>query len=405
MAQLKHVAIIGAGPAGLIAAEKIAAEGHAVTIYDRMPSPARKFLIAGRGGLNLTHSEPLESFLTRYGTAAEWLAPCIRSYPPEALRAWCESLGEETFVGSSGRVFPRTMKAVQLLRAWLQRLEKLGVQYQPRHDWQGWSGAALHFTNSRSEPVSVTPHATLLALGGASWPRLGSNGAWAPILTTNGIEVAPLRASNMGFAANWSETFRNRFAGQPLKQIALTHQNVTHRGEAMITANGIEGGAIYALSAAIRDAIEMRGSTTVAIDMRPAMSHDALTQKLQQPRASKSFSTYLGKLGFDPLAINLLREVTAADALAALNPGQLAARLKALPVTLTASAGIARAISSAGGITRAELTDDFMLKRKPGVFAAGEMLDWEAPTGGYLLQACFSTAVAAANGIREYLKD
>lgn len=405
MAQLgKQIAIIGAGPSGLMAAEHIAAAGHAVTIYDRMPSPARKFLIAGRGGLNLTHSEPLDAFLTRYGTAAEWLAPSIRAFPPDALRAWCKSLGQETFVGSSGRVFPRSMKAVKLLRAWLQRLDKLGVQYKPRHDWQGLEGNALHFLNAGGKPITITPDATLLALGGASWPRLGSNGTWVEILTTNGIQIAPLRPSNVGFLTTWSTHFSERFAGSPLKQIALTHQGITHRGEAMITANGIEGGAVYTLSAAIRDAITANRETQLEIDLRPTMSLEALTEKLQQPRANKSLSTYLRKLGFDSLAINLLRETTTPETLKNLGAAALAAHLKNIPITLTGSTGMGRAISSAGGIPHTELTDSFMLKSKPSIFAAGEMLDWEAPTGGYLLQGCFSTAVAAANGILRHVE-
>ncbi|MES2985218.1 MAG: TIGR03862 family flavoprotein [Pseudomonadota bacterium] len=398
----KQIAIIGAGPAGLMAAQMLARAGHAVTVYDRMPSPARKFLIAGRGGLNLTHSEPLELLLTRYGAAADWLAPSIRAFPPAAVRAWCEELGQETFVGSSGRIFPRSMKAVALLRAWLQQLESLGVQYAPRHRWLGWEGDALRFTDAAQQPVLVTPHATLLALGGASWPRLGSDGGWMELLAAHGVETTALRPSNSGFLVPWSHYFSTRFAGEALKPLAVSHQGVTRQGEAMITAQGIEGGVMYALSAPLRDAIEAHGSAQLQLDLRPGMSLEALTQKLQAPRANKSLSSYLRSARFSPLAIALLREVTSPHQLLDASPETLAACLKSLPLTLTATTGIARAISSAGGITRGALDTDFMLRARPGVFAAGEMLDWEAPTGGYLLQGCFSTAVAAAVGITRY---
>lgn len=395
------IAIIGAGPTGLMAAEQLA-ESHQVTVYDRMPSPARKFLIAGRGGLNLTHSEPMETFLERYGAASRWLAPSLHAFPPEALRAWCEGLGEETFVGSSGRVFPRRMKAVTLLRAWLQRLEQQGVQYAPRHRWVGWQGSALKFMNGAQEEVLVRPDATLLALGGGSWPRLGSDGAWAGIMAAEHVAMAPLRPSNCGFLTRWSPHFSTRFAGQPLKPVRLSHAGQSRQGEAMITAQGIEGGAVYAVSAAVRETIAAEGKAVLELDLRPTMPLEGLLRKLETPRANKSLSTYLGKMGFSPLAIGLLRELTPPEQLAAMDSAKLAKRLKHLPLTLTGTAGMARAISSAGGIARHAVDQDFMLHLKPGVFAAGEMLDWEAPTGGYLLQACFSTAVAAARGIERY---
>jgi uncharacterized flavoprotein (TIGR03862 family) len=403
MSTPSHIAIIGAGPAALIAAEIMADAGQRVTIYDRMPSPGRKLLIAGRGGLNITHSEPLEKFLTRYGSAMDWLAPSIGAFPPDALRNWAENLGQETFVGSSGRIFPKSMKAVQLLRAWLQRLDKLGVQYQPRHRWTGWNGNALQFTTPQGD-TTVSADATLLALGGASWPRLGSDGSWADILTAQGVSLAPLRPANMGFLVNWSP-YMEKFAGEPLKPIAVTHDGLTQQGEAMITATGIEGGVIYALSARLREAIVQHGSTTITLDLRPGMTVEALSKKLQDaPRASKSLSTYLKRHGFSSLAINLLRETTTPEQLNVMHPAALAARFKALPLTLTGTAGIARAISTAGGITQDAVDAHFMLKAKPGIFAAGEMLDWEAPTGGYLLQACFSTGVAAAHGMLAYLQ-
>lgn len=404
MTQNKHIAIIGAGPSGLMAAEILAGSGHAVTVYDRMPMPARKLLMAGRGGLNLTHSEPLEQFITRYGKAADWLAPHIRAFPPDELRAGCEDMGIETFIGSSGRVFPKSMKAAPLLRAWLQRLDKLGVRFATRHYWQGWQGDALRFTNEAGGEVLVTPDATLLALGGASWPRLGSVGEWAGLLAARGVAISPLKPANCGFTVPWSDYFRSRFAGVPLKPVALSHNNITRQGEAMITASGIEGGAVYALSADLRDTIETQGSALLRLDLRPGMQVEVLTQKLSA-RGSKSLSSFLRSAGFSPIASALLHETMKPEALAHASPATLAEWLKALPITLTATAGLARAISTAGGIERHALTADFMLRAIPGTFAAGEMLDWEAPTGGYLLQACFSTSVAASQGILRYLAD
>jgi uncharacterized flavoprotein (TIGR03862 family) len=398
-----QVAIIGAGPCGLMAAEHLAKAGLRVTVYDRMASPARKFLIAGRGGLNLTHSEPLQTFLTRYGEAADWLAPAIHAFPPDALRAWCASLGEPTFVGSSGRVFPQQMKAVQLLRAWLKRLESLGVQYAPRHSWQGWQQGALHFTNVHGQDVLVRPHATLLALGGASWPRLGSDGGWVLIMQAAGVQVASLRPANMGMQVEWSEHMRTRFAGTPLKPLAVTHAGVRRQGEAILTAQGIEGGVIYALSAALRRAIETSGSAEVLLDLRPDMSLSDMTKKLSRPRGNRSLGGFLRACGYSPLAISLLYECVPAAQLAHATPAELAQHFKALPLTLSGICGLERAISSAGGIMRSELNEQWMLRALPGTFAAGEMLDWEAPTGGYLLQACFSTAIAAAHSIQDYV--
>lgn len=392
--QTQNIAIIGAGPAGLMAAEILASEGHVVNLYDRMPSPARKLLIAGRGGLNLTHSEPLDLFLTRYGEAADWLAPSIQDFSPEALRAWCEGLGEETFVGSSGRVFPKRMKASGLLRAWLKRLESLDVMYFARHQWLGWTGNGqeLRFATPQGE-VTVLPDSTVLALGGASWPRLGSDGGWVKMLREAGVDVAPLKPSNCGFTVDWSDFMRTRFAGQPLKPLAITHAGITRQGEAMLTEQGIEGGVIYALSAAMREAIARDGSAEILLDLRPTMDVEALRKKLGV-RGSKSLSAHLKSAGFSPLEIALLHEAVNVVAIE-----DIAATLKALPLIVTGTTGIGRAISSAGGIMRDAVTEHFMLKHKPGVYAVGEMLDWEAPTGGYLLQACFSTAVMAARAI------
>lgn len=403
MASKKQIAIVGGGPSGLMAAEILAQAGMQVDLYDRMPTLGRKFLMAGRGGLNLTHSEPLPDFLKRYGEAAEWLAPYIKAYTPDQLRAWCEGLGQETFVGSSGRVFPKAMKAAPLLRAWLRRLDQLGVKHHPQHHWVGWDDGKLKFA-IKDKTITAQPHAVLFALGGASWPKLGSDGEWINILHEDGIDIAPLRPSNCGFMVNWSLVFREKFAGTPLKSVMLIHESHRQSGEVMITDAGIEGGAVYGVSASLREAIKNHGRARLLIDTRPSMSIDALTKKLEVPRANQSLSNYLRKAGFAPIAINLLREIMNADELNNAAPSTLAKTLKALPITITGHTGLERAISTAGGITREAVDGHFMLKGMPGVFVAGEMLDWEAPTGGYLLQGCFSTAVAAARGILEFCK-
>ncbi|WP_114943164.1 NAD(P)/FAD-dependent oxidoreductase [Microvirga calopogonii] len=393
-----EVAIIGGGPAGLIAAEALAQAGLTVTVYDRMPSVGRKLLMAGRGGLNLTHSEEFERFVARYAEAQPRLRPLIEAFRPEDLRAWCEGLGQETFVGSSGRVFPKAFKASPLLRAWLARLESLGVRFALRHRWQGWDeDGHLIFTGPAGQTVRTKPAATILALGGASWPRLGSDGTWVEHLTQRGIAVSPLRPANMGFTLAWSEIMRSRFEGEPLKRIALTFAGRTVKGEAIVTADGIEGGAIYALSATLRDAIERAGGATLHLDLRPDLSEEALAKRLSAPRKGQSASTFLRKnAGLGPVGIALMRE--ASPSLPS-EPTALARLIKAVPLTLTGTKSLDRAISSAGGVPFTELDDHLMLKRMPGVFLAGEMLDWEAPTGGYLLQAAFATGIAAARGV------
>lgn len=397
------IAVIGAGPAGLAAAEILASAGHSVTVYERMPSPARKFLLAGRGGLNLTHSEELQTFITRYGNAAESLRPAIERFPPSALGRWAEALGQKTFVGSSGRIFPASFKATPLLRAWLARLNALGVRFAFRHEWTGW--------NNRTQPVFKTPDgekiieadATLLALGGASWPRLGSNGVWASILA-EGLEIAPLKPANVGFLKPWSEYFLERFEGTPLKRIAIRFEERQVRSEAVITRTGIEGGAVYAIGNGIRDAILRDGTATIHIDLRPDLPEQVLAKRLAGDRNHQSLSTFLRKAaGLAPVGIALLREVAGKDVPA--SPDELARLLKDLPLVLTGIAPIERAISTAGGLSFSELDETFMLKKMPGIFAAGEMLDWEAPTGGYLLQACFSTGIAAAHGIISFLEN
>jgi hypothetical protein len=398
------VAVIGAGPAGLIAAETLAGAGVGVVLFDRMATTGRKFLMAGRGGLNLTHSEPLERFLTRYGKAAPVLAAAIEAFPPEALRAWCEGLGYPTFVGSSGRVFPATMKASPLLRAWRARLAGLGVRFELRRRWTGWDErGALLFAGPGEAAATLRPSATILALGGASWPRLGSDGGWATILRARGIAVAPLTPSNCGFVVGWSEHMRTRFAGTPLKRMAIAFGGEAVRGEAMVTARGIEGGAVYALSAAIRDALAAGRAAVAEIDLRPDLALGEIARRLATPRKKQSLGNFLRKaLGLAPVAIALLHETKGAAPLPA-EPEPLARRIKAVPLRLTAPFPIERAISSAGGIAFAELDDALMLKTLPGVFAAGEMLDWEAPTGGYLLQACFATGIRAARGALAWL--
>jgi uncharacterized flavoprotein (TIGR03862 family) len=384
-------AIVGAGPAGLAAAELLSEAGVSVTVLDRMPSVARKLLMAGRGGLNLTHTEPLETFLSRYGTARPRLEPAIRAFPPDAVRAWCEELGEATFAGTSGRVFPKAMKAAPLLRAWLGRLTARGVTLLPRHAWTGWdSTGALTFDRHSDEPLHLTPDATLLAMGGASWPRLGSDGGWAPILAACGVAVAPFAPANSGLLIDWSAHLRERFAGTPLKRIALTFGGRTVRGEAMITARGLEGGAVYALSAAIRDAVAADGAATVTLDLRPDMQAEEVARRVSAPRRGQSLSNHLRRqLALPPAAIALLREGAAAPEHA----------IKTLVLRVTGVAGLERAISSAGGLRWEELDEDFALRKLPGTFAAGEMLDWEAPTGGHLLTACLATGRAAARGM------
>ncbi|MCS0493538.1 TIGR03862 family flavoprotein [Ancylobacter sp. MQZ15Z-1] len=399
--QNPRIAIVGAGPAGLIAAEALAQAGCRVTVFERMASPARKFLIAGRGGLNLTHSEPREAFLARYGRAADWLAPMIDAFPPGRLRAFAEGLGQPTFVGSSGRVFPRAFKASPLLRAWLARLAGLGVELRLRHDWRGWGpGGDLLFMSPEGERA-VSADATLLALGGASWPRLGSDGRWTALLEREGVALAPLQPANSGALIAWSEIFRTRFAGAPLKRIALSAEGATVRGEAVIAQTGLEGGAVYALSARLREAAAWEGRARLLVDLRPDLSLEALAARLSRSRKGESMANRLRKAaGLSPAAAGLLREAIAALPAEA---EKLAALIKAVPLEVSGMSGLERAISSAGGISRSALDAGLMLRARPGNFAAGEMLDWEAPTGGYLLQGCFATGHTAACGMLAHL--
>ncbi|MPZ41452.1 MAG: TIGR03862 family flavoprotein [Rhizobiales bacterium] len=400
-----HIAVIGAGPAGLMAAEVMAQGGERVTIFDRMPAAGRKFLLAGRGGLNLTHSEPLGTFLGRYGAATPHLRDAIDAFPPEKLRAWCEGLDQEIFVGSSGRVFPKSLKASPLLRGWLRRLESLGVVFRPRHRWSGWRDDGALMFETPAGGVTERADAAVLALGGASWPRLGSDGSWVEIMGRAGIGVAPLRPANVGVLVSWSNVFRDRFEGTPLKRIALSLGVDSVRGEARVTRAGLEGGVIYALSAAVREAIDTTGKAVLHIDFRPDLTVAALAVKLRSPRGKQSLSTFLRKAAsLSPVAIGLLHEAQSADEkLSARSPEALADLIKAVPVHVIGIANIARAISTAGGIAFDEIDPRFMLRRMPGTFVAGEMLDWEAPTGGYLLQACFATGMAAGRGALAWL--
>jgi uncharacterized flavoprotein (TIGR03862 family) len=405
--EIREAAVIGAGPAGLIAAEEIAKAGFRVTVYERMPSAGRKFLLAGRGGLNLTHGEDFENFLRRYGDRAQALRAAIQSFPPEKLRAWSESLGQKTFEGSSGRIFPEAFKTSPLLRAWLRRLTEMGVTFEFRHRWLGWSADGALLFDTPKGKINVTPAAVVLGLGGASWPRLGSDGSWAEILAGVGVKLLPLLPANCGFEVAWSDNFRKRFSGTPLKRIALKSSGAMVRGEAVIANYGLEGGAVYALSSRLREEILAEGKATLHVALRPDFSDEQVTAKLGAPRGKQSFSNFLRKaINLPPVAIALLQEWAAANnaRLSELSPDHLAMLVNHLPLTLTGIAPIESAISTAGGIVLEELDPDFMLRKLPGVFAAGEMLDWEAPTGGYLLQACFATGVAAGMGAVRWLK-
>ncbi|MEM8702141.1 MAG: TIGR03862 family flavoprotein [Pseudomonadota bacterium] len=395
------VLAIGAGPAGLFAADQLSAAGFTVQIIDRMPSPARKFLMAGRGGLNLTHSEDIGAFVRRYREAESFLAPMIDAFPPKALIDWCHELGQETFVGSSGRVFPVAMKASPLLRALLGRLEERGVTLQTRCSLKGLPGEHTATVQSEDGTTSeIKACATLLALGGASWPKLGSTAAWVPLLEEHGVRINPFQPANCGFQIGWSPFLKDRFAGSPLKRIGLGIAGLHVRGEAVLSETGLEGGAVYALSAEIRDRIGRLGSAELEIDLRPETTTDRLAEKLARPRGKQTWSTFLKKtLKLRPVEVALIHESGALP----VDPVALASRIKRVKLTSMAPYPIDRAISSAGGIALDEVNQAMMLHKMPGVFAAGEMLDWEAPTGGYLLQACFATAHRAASGIESYL--
>ncbi|WP_454565186.1 TIGR03862 family flavoprotein [Pseudomonas sp. AIG] len=400
-----HVVIIGGGPAGLMAAEVLSQAGIRVDLYDGMPSVGRKFLLAGVGGMNITHSEAYPAFLSRYAERAPQIAPLLRGFDADALCTWIHDLGIETFIGSSGRVFPTDMKAAPLLRAWLKRLRDSGVVIHTRHRWLGWDEhGALRIASPEGE-ITVKPDATLLALGGGSWSRLGSDGAWMLALEQRGVGLAPLQPSNCGFEVQaWSDLMVSKFAGAPLKNIAIgLNDDVPRLGECVITASGIEGSLIYALSAPIREAINQYGAAVIHIDLLPGRPVDKLQTALSKPRGSRSMAKHLhSQVGIDGVKAALLRELT--DAATFADPALLARAIKALPLTLLKTRPLEEAISSAGGVTFEAMDERLMLKALPGVFCAGEMLDWEAPTGGYLLTGCFASGRAAGLGIVQWLE-
>ncbi|MBK5531306.1 TIGR03862 family flavoprotein [Pseudomonas sp. TH08] len=400
-----HVAIIGGGPAGLMAAEVLSQAGIRVDLYDGMPSVGRKFLLAGVGGMNITHSEAYPAFLSRYAERAPNIAPLLRDFDADALCKWIHDLGIETFIGSSGRVFPTDMKAAPLLRAWLKRLRDSGVVIHTRHRWLGWDEHGALRIDSPDGEKTIQADATLLALGGGSWSRLGSDGAWMLALEQRGVGLAPLQPSNCGFEVQaWSELMVSKFAGAPLKNIAIgLNDDIPRLGECVITATGIEGSLIYALSAPIREAINVHGAATIHIDLLPGRPVDKLQAALSKPRGSRSMAKHLhSQVGIDGVKAALLRELT--DAATFADPALLARAIKALPLTLVKSRPLDEAISSAGGVTFEAMDERLMLKALPGVFCAGEMLDWEAPTGGYLLTGCFASGRAAGFGMLEWLR-
>lgn len=403
-----RVAIIGGGPAGLMAAETLCVAGVQVDIYDAMPSLGRKFLLAGVGGLNITHSEPYEAFCARYGDRQAQLKPILDRLPPSAVCSWANGLGIDTFVGSSGRVFPLKMKAAPLLRAWLHRLRSAGVRLHVRHRWLGWdSDGGLRLTNTEGE-ISIRPQATVLALGGASWPQLGSDGAWVPWLQAIGVKIAPLQSANCGFEVVWSEHLRNKYAGAPLKSVALTFTDVQghterRQGEMIIGAHGVEGSLIYSFSRQLREYLNAHGRATFTLDLAPGYETGRLLAEVSHPRGARSVSSHLkSRIGITGIKMALLHEVLDKEQVG--DAATLAATIKALPITVHATRPIAESISTAGGVCFSNLDNNLMLTDLPGVFVAGEMLDWEAPTGGYLLTACLGTGVSAGLGVLEWLR-
>lgn len=404
----KTVAVIGGGPAGLMAAEVLSLAGVKVELYDAMPSVGRKFLMAGKGGMNITHSEVPEAFIARYGSRSTEIKPLLDNFGVDALRAWVHGLGIETFVGSSGRVFPTEMKAAPLLRAWLHRLREAGLNFHMRHRWVGWTCDGLRFETPDGE-LTVQADAVVLALGGGSWARLGSDGAWVRLLAGHGIQIAPLKPANCGFDVGWSAHFAEKFAGLPLKSVTVSFTDSAgklHRrqGDVMVTKSGLEGGLIYALSAPLRDEIEAVGSALIYIDMVPAKELSIVFKEIAHPRGSRSMSSHLqSRANLKGVKVGLLREVVSRGDFD--QPEKLAAAIKALPVRLEATRPLDEAISSAGGVTFEALDGNSMLRDLPGVFVAGEMMDWEAPTGGYLLTACFASGFHAGQGVLSWLKN
>jgi hypothetical protein len=405
-----RIAIIGGGPAGLMAAEALAQSPNAtvsrkncpkIEIFDAMPSLGRKFLMAGKGGMNITHAEPLPDFVRRYGARSARIAPLLDAFGPGQLREWIHGLGIETFVGTSGRVFPTGMKAAPLLRAWLHRLRGQGVQFHVRHRWLGWADGRLRFATPEGE-IEVEADAVVLALGGGSWAKLGSDGAWVPLLAGRGIPVAPLKPANCGFDVAWSSHFAERYAGEPIKAVVASVGAHRQQGEFNITATGIEGGLVYAMSAPLRDTLEQTGQAALTLDLAPSRSLARLVEELSRPRGRDSLANHLRRrVGIEGVKAALLREFCPPETLAM--AAALAAAIKALPLPVVATRPLDEAISTAGGVAFEALDDALMLTAMPGVFCAGEMLDWEAPTGGYLLTACLASGRAAGLGVRQWL--
>lgn len=397
------VAVVGGGPAGLMAAEVLCAHGARVDVYDSMPSLGRKFLMAGKSGLNLTHFEPLEKFVARYGDRRDRIEPMLRNFGPDDLREWARGLGVETFVGTSGRVFPVGMKASPLLRAWLKRLDEAGVKFHLRHRWTGWDEHNGLTFETPNEIKHVRADAVVLALGGGSWSRLGSDGKWVPRLEQAGVKVEALKPSNCGFDVGWSPVFKEKFEGHPVKSVVLTFQSFHRQGEFIITKEGVEGSLIYAASAMIRDEIEAHGKAVIELDMAPDKTESQLREKLSRPHGSRTMASHLEKtVGIKGVKAGLLREFVSKEDFA--NMDKLAASIKRLQIPLIATRPLDEAISSAGGVTFEALDEHLMLKKLPGVFCAGEMLDWDAPTGGYLITACMSSGRAAGLGVLNWLE-
>ncbi len=395
------IAVIGGGPAGLMAADALIKRGHTVHLFDAMPSLGRKFLMAGKSGLNLTHAEPFDVFLSRFEKASADLEPALRALAPDAVQQWAEKLGTETFVGSSGRVFPKSMKAAPLLRSWLKELRGQGLITHVRHKWVGWSPTDALLFETPDGTVEVEAQACVLALGGGSWPSLGSDGAWVSLLGAQGVDVQPLKSANCGFDVDWSEHFRDRFAGAPVKSVMLSHGGRRLPGEFVVTQKGVEGGGIYTHAARLRDAIAENGSAVLTLDLAPGVDQARLEEKLGRPRGSRSFATHLKKTtGIIGVKAGLLREC-ASDQLT--TPASIAAAIKNVPLVLASPRPMEEVISTAGGVAFSELDEGFMVTAKPGLFCAGEMLDWEAPTGGYLLNACMAIGRQAGEAAASYL--
>ncbi len=406
----KIVAVVGGGPAGLMAASVLAGEGVKVCVFEAMPSVGRKFLMAGKGGMNITHSEPIGLFLTRYGDRRKFIAPMVKDFTPDNLRQWVSDLGFETFIGSSGRVFPSEMKAAPLLRTWIRQLRSQQVDFYTGHTWTGWTSddyTKLSFTASQGT-IETSVDAVVFALGGGSWRKLGANGEWVASFKNKNITVSPLKPSNCGFNVGWSAHFSQRFAGTPIQSISLSFINAsqlsfTQRGEFSITSSGIEGSLIYALSAPLRDEIALKGQAIIYLDLLPDWELKAVIDKLTKKSTKESLSNLFRKrLGIYGVKMGLLREIALPEQFN--NPAQIAALIKALPITLLSTRPIDEAISTAGGVSFEAVDKNLMITDMPGVFCAGEMLDWEAPTGGYLLTACLASGKTAAKGVLGWLK-